>query len=44
MRVRVQIDVRKPLKKRKQNLSLRAQSRRAISMNSIWPREEGKGK
>ncbi|MBA0680329.1 hypothetical protein Goari_012034, partial [Gossypium aridum] len=44
MRVRVQIDIRKPLKRKKQDLSLRAQSRRALSMNSIWLREEGKRK
>ncbi|MBA0729118.1 hypothetical protein Golax_020420, partial [Gossypium laxum] len=51
MRVRVQIDVRKPLKRKKQdiaemgwNLSLRAPSRRDLSMNSIWLREEGEGK
>lgn len=93
MRVRVQVDIRRPLKRKKQvmccwrcsyvkfkyeclslfcfycerlghsdsfceakmmlgveiaemgwDLSLRAQSRRALSMNSIWLREEGEGK
>ncbi|MBA0701035.1 hypothetical protein Goari_027121 [Gossypium aridum] len=57
MRVRVQIDVRKPLKRKKQtkmmmgtdftemgwDLSLRAPSHRALSMNSIWLQEEEDG-
>ncbi|MBA0877412.1 hypothetical protein Goshw_017725, partial [Gossypium schwendimanii] len=57
LRVRVQIDVRKPLRRKKQtkmmmgtdltemgwDLSLQAPSRRALSMNSIWLREEGEG-
>ncbi|MBA0664005.1 hypothetical protein Goklo_004081, partial [Gossypium klotzschianum] len=58
MRIRVQIDVRKPLRRKKQarmmmgvdiiemgwDLSLRAPSRRALAMNSIWLREEGESK
>ncbi|MBA0778060.1 hypothetical protein Gotri_005983 [Gossypium trilobum] len=58
MRIRVQIDVRKPLRRKKKarmmmgvdiiemgwDLSLRAPSRRALAMNSIWLREEGESK
>ncbi|MBA0789019.1 hypothetical protein Gotri_006729 [Gossypium trilobum] len=51
MRIRVQVDIRRPLKRKKQagvkvdmmgwDLSLRAQSRRAQAMRSVWLREEG---
>ncbi|MBA0779594.1 hypothetical protein Gotri_003836 [Gossypium trilobum] len=58
MRIRVQIGVRKPLRRKKQarmmmganiikmgwDLSLRAPSRRALAMNSIWLREKGESK